>query len=226
MWAPISGDRTRTVPTGVCSSRTVACKESSSHALALERVSHLRFAAAGFSNLTRDHLDFHQDMEAYYQAKRRLFFEDLRPGATSVVNVEDPAGARLLGELRQAGRSAWSVGSSRGHDVASVRRELSLHATVLELQTPVGTVRVRSPLIGAHNADNLALAAGIALAAGLDKGSGVAGPLHAGSGPGAAGKGRQPARHRSSAGLRRLSAHTDDALIRVMACFVRWEPSA
>src|SRR5262249_41196239 len=116
----------------------------------------------------RDHLDFHPDMESYYQAKRRLFFEHMRPGAFSVVNVEDPAGARLLGELRQAGRSAWSVGSSPENDVVAVRRELSLQSTTLELRTPVGNLSVRSALVGAHNADNLALAAGVALAAGME----------------------------------------------------------
>jgi UDP-N-acetylmuramoyl-L-alanyl-D-glutamate--2,6-diaminopimelate ligase len=189
--------------------------EVSSHALAQQRVAYLRFAAAGFSNLTRDHLDFHQDMEAYYQAKRRLFFENLRTGATSVVNVEDPAGARLLGELRREGRSAWSVGSSRDSDVASVRRELSLHATVLELRTPVGTLRVRSSLIGAHNADNLALAAGVALAAGLDIDAVSRGLSALSQVPG------RLERVGSPHGFgRRLAfvdyAHTDDALIRVM----------
>jgi UDP-N-acetylmuramoyl-L-alanyl-D-glutamate--2,6-diaminopimelate ligase len=189
--------------------------EVSSHALTQQRVAYLRFAAAGFSNLTRDHLDFHQDMEAYYQAKRRLFFDHLRSGATSVVNADDPAGARLIGELRQAGRSVWSVGSTRESDVSAVRRELSLHATVLELRTPVGSLHIRSRLIGAHNADNLALAAGIALAAGLELGQVAHGLTALSQVPG------RLERVGSPHGFgRRLAfvdyAHTDDALIRVM----------
>src|SRR3989442_5279309 len=68
--------------------------EVSSHALALRRVDGMTFAAAVFTNLTRDHLDFHADMEAYFQAKRRLF--DMLPrDAPSLVNLDDPRGAAL-----------------------------------------------------------------------------------------------------------------------------------
>ena len=67
--------------------------EVSSHALAQRRVDDVDFAAGVFTNLTRDHLDFHGDMESYFAAKRRLF-EMLPPGAPAVVNVDDPRGAR------------------------------------------------------------------------------------------------------------------------------------
>ena len=63
----------------------------SSHALALRRVDGMQFAAGIFTNLTRDHLDFHVDMESYFRAKRRLF-EMLRPGAPAIINVDDPRG--------------------------------------------------------------------------------------------------------------------------------------
>ena len=85
--------------------------EVSSHALSLRRVDGTTFAAAVFTNLTRDHLDFHADMEAYFQAKRRLF-EMLPPDAPSLINLDDPRGAALAeiggasGDLRRqpAGR--------------------------------------------------------------------------------------------------------------------------
>src|SRR6266852_97046 len=68
--------------------------EVSSHALSLRRVADMRFAAAVFTNLTRDHLDFHADMDDYFRAKRRLF-EMLPRDAPSLLNVDDPRGAAL-----------------------------------------------------------------------------------------------------------------------------------
>src|SRR5213593_251273 len=75
--------------------------EVSSHALSLRRVDAMRFAAGVFTNLTRDHLDFHEDMEAYFQAKRRLF-EMLPPGAPSVINLDDARGPALAESLTGA----------------------------------------------------------------------------------------------------------------------------
>src|SRR5438046_4482327 len=69
--------------------------EVSSHALALRRVDGTSFAAAVFTNLTRDHLDFHADMADYFRAKRRLF-ELLAPEASSVINIDDPRGPTLV----------------------------------------------------------------------------------------------------------------------------------
>jgi UDP-N-acetylmuramoyl-L-alanyl-D-glutamate--2,6-diaminopimelate ligase len=149
-------------------------------------------------------------MEAYYQAKRRLFFDHLRSGATSVVNADDPAGSRLIVELRKAGRAVWTVGSAVENDVVPIRRELSLQSTAVQLRTPRGTLRIRSRLIGAHNADNLALAAGVALAAGLDPAA-VEGGLSA--------LAQVPGRLERVGNQRPIAivdyAHTDDALMRV-----------
>src|SRR5512138_410339 len=77
----------------------VAILEVSSHALAQERVSGMRFRTVGFTNLTRDHLDYHGDMESYFSAKRRLFVEHLADDAVAVVKVRDPFGARLADQL-------------------------------------------------------------------------------------------------------------------------------
>ena len=80
--------------------------EVSSHALSLERTAGIRFAVAVFTNLTQDHLDFHGDMEAYFEAKRSLFVDSRRPADAAVVNLDDPYGARLAAELRAAGSAA------------------------------------------------------------------------------------------------------------------------
>src|SRR6185312_5160567 len=77
---------------------TACAMEVSSHALVLHRVASVRFAAAIFTNLTRDHLDFHRDMQQYFEAKRRLF-EMLPAGAPAIVNVDDPRGAELARSL-------------------------------------------------------------------------------------------------------------------------------
>src|SRR5262245_16416835 len=74
--------------------------EVSSHALAMHRVDGIHFAAAVFTNLTRDHLDFHQDMESYFAAKRRLF-EILPADALGVINIDDPRGASLVDAVRR-----------------------------------------------------------------------------------------------------------------------------
>lgn len=138
--------------------------EVSSHALAQERVDGLTFEVVAFSNLTQDHLDFHGSMEAYFQAKSRLFF-DLRP-AHAVINVDDPAGQRIAERLRSARGATVTSVSSRGKD-AEVRA-LSITARrsgmVIEAATPHGALHIESPLLGGHNVDNLLLAAGCVLA--------------------------------------------------------------
>lgn len=75
--------------------------EVSSAALDQERMGTARFAAAAFTNFSRDHLDYHVTMEAYYLAKRKLFMECLAPGGAAVINIDDEAGLRLLTELAQ-----------------------------------------------------------------------------------------------------------------------------
>ena len=140
--------------------------EVSSHALAQERVAGLRFAAAGFTNLTRDHLDYHGDMEGYFAAKRRLFLEHLAPDGTAVINARDPWGARLADQLGP-GRTAWRFGTRAEDQLRAVEARLSMAGIEATFQTPRGELAIRSPLVGAHNLENLLCAAGLALAAGL-----------------------------------------------------------
>lgn len=140
--------------------RCAACAmEVSSHALALRRVDFLRFGGAIFTNLTRDHLDFHGSMEEYFLAKRRLF-EMLPPGAPAIVNLDDPYGARLAREF--PGSVTFAL--DRPADVTPASLALSLEGIACELRTPKGPVRLRSPLLGRGNAYNLLAAAAAALA--------------------------------------------------------------
>ena len=144
----------------------VAILEVSSHALDQERVAGLSFRAAGFTNLGRDHLDYHPDVESYFQAKRRLFVERLAPDGVAVVNVADPHGARLAAELAAAGRTSWRFGIP-GAEIAPRDVRTGMDGTQAVLDTPRGEIRVRSPLVGAHNLENLMTAAGLALALGI-----------------------------------------------------------
>jgi len=109
---------------------THVAMEVSSHALAQERVLGCRFDAVVFTNLTRDHLDFHGDAESYYRAKARLFLEHLaasgKPEAVAVVNVDDPAGARLAGEVRTR---CVRVGAGETADVRPLDIETTLAGT-------------------------------------------------------------------------------------------------
>lgn len=134
--------------------------EVSSHALALRRVDGMTFAAAVFTNLTRDHLDFHADMEDYFQAKRRLF-QILPPERPAIINADDPRATSLADT---AGRTI-TYGINRPADVAPTALSYSLNGLEFQVRTPRGAVNVRSRLVGRPNVYNIlaAVATGIAL---------------------------------------------------------------
>jgi UDP-N-acetylmuramoyl-L-alanyl-D-glutamate--2,6-diaminopimelate ligase len=121
--------------------------EVSSHALALRRVEGTRLAAAVFTNLTRDHLDYHEDMERYFAAQRRLF-ELLPDGAPAVVNADDRRGAILAAELPRC----VTFGVDRPADVMPEALPPSLVNLTFVARTPAGEVHVRSSLAGRFNA--------------------------------------------------------------------------
>jgi UDP-N-acetylmuramoyl-L-alanyl-D-glutamate--2,6-diaminopimelate ligase len=129
--------------------------EVSSHALALHRVDYLHFGAAIFTNLTRDHLDFHRDMEDYFLAKRRLF-ELLPPDAIGVSNLDDPRGA------------AFAAAAPRPVTYAIDGRPgpltYSLDGLSFEVRTPRGTFAIRSRLVGRPNTYNILAACAAAMA--------------------------------------------------------------
>jgi UDP-N-acetylmuramoyl-L-alanyl-D-glutamate--2,6-diaminopimelate ligase len=140
--------------------------EVSSHALDQGRVDAVHYDVAVFTNLTRDHLDYHGDMASYGAAKAKLF---VRPGLrAAVVNIDDPFGRELLASLPQGVRG---IGASSQGAQADVRAEnLALGGDGLAFDLVVGDARrsVRSPLLGRFNADNLVAVAGVLHALGTD----------------------------------------------------------
>jgi UDP-N-acetylmuramoyl-L-alanyl-D-glutamate--2,6-diaminopimelate ligase len=144
--------------------------EISSHALAQRRADGLHVRVAAFTNLTQDHIDFHGSMEAYGEAKARLFF-DLAP-ASSVVNVDDPFGRALAERIAKARSAAalFTVSSQVGAvaDVAPLDVELGPKQTRALVHTRAGDVAVQTSLIGAHNLANVLLCFGVSSALGLD----------------------------------------------------------
>jgi UDP-N-acetylmuramoyl-L-alanyl-D-glutamate--2,6-diaminopimelate ligase len=140
--------------------RCGACAmEVSSHALALRRVDGMTFAAGVFTNLTRDHLDFHGDMEHYFLAKRQLF-EMLPRQAPSLINVDDPRGAALV---ESSGRPV-TYAINRPADIVPGALAFSLDGLAFDVRTPRGTLRVRSPLVGRPNVYNILAAVSTATA--------------------------------------------------------------
>ncbi|HEY3447321.1 MAG TPA: UDP-N-acetylmuramoyl-L-alanyl-D-glutamate--2,6-diaminopimelate ligase [Myxococcales bacterium] len=146
---------------------TSVVMEVSSHALAQERAHGLSFTSAAFTNLTRDHLDYHLDMESYFAAKRRLFFELLAGPAT--INTDDSWGQRLLDELGREGRTAWGFSASgRTADLYVRDCKTSIEGMQGTLVTPRGESPFKTRLVGAHNLENILTAAGLALGAAFD----------------------------------------------------------
>ena len=151
--------------------------EVSSIALAAARVEAVRFRTVAMTNLTQDHLDYHGSMEAYAEAKARLFV-DLGPGSAAV-NIDDPFGRDLVGRLAPGGLagptsatllrySANPNASSKEADVAPTAVRHTPAGISLEVRTPGGNLALESPLVGGHNVQNLLCAISIAHLLNLD----------------------------------------------------------
>lgn len=151
--------------------------EVSSHALAQQRVWGCRFAAAVWTNLTQDHLDFHPTMEDYWQAKATLFSPEYLTGR-AIINQEDPGGARLLQRLRDSGLDPWSYGMSAGGDRSGDQAvdlwpeavELGADRIRARIRTPVGAIEAGVPMAGAFNLANLLGAIGAGVQLGIELG--------------------------------------------------------
>jgi UDP-N-acetylmuramoyl-L-alanyl-D-glutamate--2,6-diaminopimelate ligase len=162
--------------------------EVSSHALALDRVAGMEFAGAVFTNLTRDHLDFHGGMDEYFAAKRRLF-EMLPPGAPAAINADDPRAASLVALSRRP----VTYGITHPADVAPGPLRYAMDGLDFDVRSPQGIVRVRSKLVGRPNVYNIlatiaaTTALGIPIAAverGVERLTGVPGRFEVASSPG------------------------------------------
>ncbi|HMJ24469.1 MAG TPA: UDP-N-acetylmuramoyl-L-alanyl-D-glutamate--2,6-diaminopimelate ligase, partial [Pyrinomonadaceae bacterium] len=148
-----------------------AVMEASSQAMDFHRCDELDFAVAAFTNLTRDHLDYHKTMENYWVAKQRLF--DGRLGSrprTSVINVDDPYGVELANRLEQEGLRVIRYAVKAEADVTAIDPEFSLAGMRFRLRTPAGDRDFHSPLVGPPHIYNTltAVASGLALGYDLD----------------------------------------------------------
>jgi UDP-N-acetylmuramoyl-L-alanyl-D-glutamate--2,6-diaminopimelate ligase len=139
---------------------SAAAMEVSSHALELGRVAGIRFACRVFTNLTQDHLDFHETMDAYFAAKRRLFDE---PGP-AVVNVDDEYGRHLAAEV-----DAVTFGIEREADYRAREIEFDVMGSRFLLESPDGELRIESPLPGLFNVQNVLAAVAAVRSLGVEQ---------------------------------------------------------
>ncbi|MBI5546453.1 MAG: UDP-N-acetylmuramoyl-L-alanyl-D-glutamate--2,6-diaminopimelate ligase [Deltaproteobacteria bacterium] len=191
-------------------STTAVVMEVSSHALAQERVHGLSFTSCAFTNLTRDHLDYHHDMESYFAAKRRLFIELCAGPAT--VNGDDPWGKKLLDELGREGRTAWGFSASGVADLYVRDPRVGIEGMQGTLVTPRGEAPFTTRLVGAHNLENILTASGLALGAAFDLSAVIKGIEALANVPGRL-------ERVSGRGIHLFVdyAHSDDALTRALA---------
>ena len=163
---PPSPDLVRFLQDAITRGHDYVVMEVSSHALDQHRVTGTRFRAAGFTGFSRDHQEYHGDMQRYFECKRRLF-EMLEMGRPSVINVADPAGRRLQDELRSQGRRVMTCGMQDA-DVHAEHVSIDATGSRFWLRTPVGGRELRCPLPGRYNVANAVTAAGIGVAVGLE----------------------------------------------------------
>ncbi len=151
--------------------RSVAM-ETSSHALAQERVRALAFDVGVFTNLSRDHLDYHRDMEEYFLAKSRLFTDYLsaspKPHKAAVIFGEDPRARELFGMLRGTNIDVWSYGEGPGWDVRPLHVERDVNGLRGTVRTRKNIIEFNSSLVGGANLQNILGAIGVASALKLD----------------------------------------------------------
>ena len=190
-----------------------AVMECSSQAMDFHRCDELEYAVAVFSNLTRDHLDYHKTMENYWYAKQRLF--DGRLGSrpkTSVINVDDPYGIELANKLEREGLKVVRYAVEADADVTAREAEFSLNGMYFKLTTPDGKRDFHSPLVGPPHIYNTlaAVASGLALgyslavvASALEKCTGAPGRF-------------ERVTHAGDFSVVVDYAHSDDALLNVL----------
>ena len=164
---PESSDLFRMLRRAVDLGARSAAVEVSSHALDQGRMNGMEFDAAVFTNLTRDHLDYHPSLEAYFGAKRRLF-SLLRSGGKAVLNVDDEYGRRLALELGGRDRVVRFSASGRPDaEVRVVQAKLDLEGICAEIETPSGRIGLSSGLLGRFNLENLTAAVAASWALGV-----------------------------------------------------------
>ncbi|NMA21040.1 MAG: UDP-N-acetylmuramoyl-L-alanyl-D-glutamate--2,6-diaminopimelate ligase [Lentisphaerae bacterium] len=191
---------------------TDAVLEVSSHALAQERLGTARFCGAAFTNLTRDHLDYHGDFEQYYQCKKRLFSQLLDVDCPMVVNMDDPWGQRLASEVTARKQLTYSLHKHPSANIQADNLFQDENQTTFDLHFPDCTWHLHSPLTGFFNICNLTSAACLAYGLGIAEASVQQAFLRCHGAPG------RLQRLTGKSGLNVFVdyAHTDDALRNVL----------
>jgi UDP-N-acetylmuramyl-tripeptide synthetase len=191
----------------------IAVMECSSQAIDLHRCDALSFTVAVFTNLTRDHLDYHGTMEQYFIAKRRLFDGSLgRMPQCSVINLDDDYGLRLARELRASGADVKTYALEAEADVMASDIVMSLEGMSFQLSTPAGRRLLRSPLVGRPHVYNLLAAVTSGLALGYELDLIVRAMEKCGGAPGRF----ERVPHKGDFAVVVDYAHTDDALRNVL----------
>ncbi|HEY6803981.1 MAG TPA: UDP-N-acetylmuramoyl-L-alanyl-D-glutamate--2,6-diaminopimelate ligase [Pyrinomonadaceae bacterium] len=190
-----------------------AVMECSSQAMDFHRCDELEYAVAVFSNLTRDHLDYHKTMENYWYAKQRLF--DGRLGTrpkTSVINIDDRYGLELAEKLEKEGLRVVRYAVNGDAEITARNAEFSLNGMTFELTTPAGKREFHSPLVGPPHLYNTlaAIGSGLALGYSLDVVSNALAKC-----TGAPGR-FERVMHDGDFSVVVDYAHTDDALLNVL----------
>jgi UDP-N-acetylmuramoyl-L-alanyl-D-glutamate--2,6-diaminopimelate ligase len=208
---PEADDLARTAATLVEAGATHLAMEVSSHALSLGRVEAVPFRVAAITNLSHDHLDFHGTLDAYGEAKKRLF-RDLSPKA-SVLNLDDPFAASLESSARGEIVRVSGRGAERA-DLRAVRCEIAAGGIRASISVRGEEIELASPLTGAHNLENLMVAGGIAVALGLDAREAL---VALGNAPSVPGRLEKVSTQEDDVLALVDYAHTPDALTRVLA---------
>jgi UDP-N-acetylmuramoyl-L-alanyl-D-glutamate--2,6-diaminopimelate ligase len=167
---PEASDTNRFLRRAVEDGCQMAVMETSSQAIDLHRCDALRFRVGVFTNLTRDHLDYHLTMENYYDAKKHLFDGYLgEKPASSIVNIDDEYGVRLAAELKSNDQKVVTFAQNNPADLTAENIEVSLmKGTSYVLKTPAGERQITSPLVGKPHVYNMLAATATALELGYD----------------------------------------------------------
>ena len=139
--------------------------EASSHGLAQYRLDGLRLTAGAFTNLTRDHLDYHATLDDYFDAKMRLFEELLPKGAAAIINADIPEADEILRRVKLRGLRAFTVGK-KGADLCLLETQRLGLGQSLKIKSATTTHQISLPLVGEFQASNALVAAGLVIAAG------------------------------------------------------------
>lgn len=186
---------------------THAAMEASSHGLDQRRLDGVRLRAAGFSNFTQDHLDYHKTFEAYFAAKAGLFTRLLPPEGTAVINLDDPKAAELAALVPD--RGLMTVGHGAEADLRLLAQRFDATGQDLRLSLRGVTYQTRLSLIGGFQAQNVALAAALVIAAGEKPGDVMATLSHL---TGVRGRMQLAATRANGASVFVDYAHTPDAI--------------